>query len=217
MILSELLVFTGDVIKVFGGCLWVQQAGYHHDTSAGIQHVDDWVAVVRGNLDGCVDLAGGGPSNQERHFELEPLHLFGHGDHFIQAGCDETRQTNDISLLLDGSLEDLLAWSHDPKINDTVVVALQDNTHNVLSNVVHVTLDGGQEDGSVIPSHSSWVLFQFFFLFLFHEWNQVGHSLLHHTSRFDDLRQKHLSSTEEVTHNIHTTHEWAFNDSQRVW
>jgi hypothetical protein len=45
--------------------------------------------------------------------------------------------------------QDLLGWDHHPKVDDLEVVAAQNDTHNVLADVVHVTLDSRHHDDAL--------------------------------------------------------------------
>jgi len=45
--------------------------------------------------------------------------------------------------------------------------------------------------------------------------DQMRDGLLHHTRRFDHLRQEHFPSTEEIADDVHAAHQRAFDDRQR--
>ena len=48
--------------------------------------------------------------------------------------------------------------------------------------------------------------------FFFDERDQIGHCLFHHTGRFHDLRQEHLTGAKQVTNDVHAIHQGAFDD-----
>ena len=50
-----------------------------------------------------------------------------------------------------------------------------------------------------------------FFLFLLHEWREIGNGLLHDACGLYHLRQKHFASAKQVTDHIHTVHQRAFD------
>ena len=52
--------------------------------------------------------------------------------------------------------------------------------------------------------------------FGFHERQQIGDRLLHHTRAFDDLRKKHLAGAEEVADHVHAVHQRPFDDGERA-
>ena len=53
------------------------------------------------------------------------------------------------ALALAGGFEDLLAGDHDAEVDDLVVVAPEDDAHDVLADVVDVALDGGHDDAAL--------------------------------------------------------------------
>jgi hypothetical protein len=105
---------------------------------------------VRRNLDGRVHAAAGGAANQQRNLldaeVLVLLHLAGHVLHLFQAGRDEARQAHDVGALDLGARQDLVAGHHHAHVHHLEVVALQDHGDDVLADVVHVALDGGDDD-----------------------------------------------------------------------
>src|SRR6516164_6705813 len=55
-----------------------------------------------------------------------------------------------------------------------------------------------------------------FELFRLHVRQQVGHSLLHYAGAFHHLGQKHLARAEQITYNVHSCHERAFDNRERT-
>ena len=53
-----------------------------------------------------------------------------------------------LALCLARGVEDLLRRRHHAQIDDFVAVALQDDAHDVLADVVHVALDGRHDDAA---------------------------------------------------------------------
>ena len=45
--------------------------------------------------------------------------------------------------------------------------------------------------------------------------HQIGHRLLHHPCRLDDLRQEHLAGAEQVADDVHAVHQRAFDHVER--
>ena len=70
------------------------------------------------------------------------LHFVGHVDHFLQAGRDESRKSYHVHLLFYGLAYYLFGGHHHPHVDDVVVVARHDDPHDVLANIVDVTLNG---------------------------------------------------------------------------
>jgi hypothetical protein len=58
--------------------------------------VDDGLAVLGCYFDGSVLLRGRGPADDEREFDIEPLHFLRHVNHLVEGRRDETRETDNI-------------------------------------------------------------------------------------------------------------------------
>mmetsp|Transcript_15200 Transcript_15200/g.36633 ORF Transcript_15200/g.36633 Transcript_15200/m.36633 type:complete len:268 (-) Transcript_15200:1862-2665(-) len=137
--------------------------------------------------------------------------------HLVERGRDEAGQANAINFQPLGFFQDCLAADLDAEVVNLVVVAAQDHTHNVFANVVHISLDCGQQNSTrphglvgVGPFSK-----RFGALLSLHERDQVGHSFFHDTSRFDDLRQEHLAAAKQVPDNVHSIHERSLNHVKR--
>ena len=84
-------------------------------------------------------LRGGRAADQQRNGEIQTLHLLGHGDHLVERRGDQARETDELRVLLLGDLENLVARRHHAQIDHTIVIAAENNTHDVLANVMDVT------------------------------------------------------------------------------
>ncbi len=141
------------------------------------------------------------------------LHFAGHVLHLFQAGRDQARQADDVGALDLGARQDLVAGHHHAHVHDFEVVALQDHGDDVLADVVHVALDGGDDDLALGPHVAAGRLVaQLLFLDV---GQQVGHGLLHHAGRLHHLRQEHLALAEQVADDVHAVHQRAFDHVQR--
>mmetsp|Transcript_19615 Transcript_19615/g.40968 ORF Transcript_19615/g.40968 Transcript_19615/m.40968 type:complete len:314 (+) Transcript_19615:1027-1968(+) len=216
VLLPDLGVLLSDLAEV--GLLVVRQQGTHHRAaSACIQDVDDALVILGGQLHSSVALGGRGTANHQRHLHVSSLHLFSNILHLVQRWSDQPGETDHVHLLLDGFVQDVVTWHHDAHVDHLVVVATQHHANNVLTDVVHVTLHGGHQHHAVVLGlvgifTSGNGLSATFFL---HERSQVCDSLLHHARALDDLRQEHLTSTEEISDDAHSLHQWSLNDVQR--
>ena len=199
---------------------WSDSSDLRHAHAArGIGHVDHRPFVMRRDLHRRVHAAGGGAADQQRDLPdaevLVLLHLAGHVLHLFQAGRDQARQADDVRALDLGPGQDLVARHHHAHVHHLEVVALQDHGDDVLADVVHVALDGGDDDLALgrarrAPAASSLALF---FLDV---GDQVRHRLLHHARRLDHLRQEHLAGAEQVADDVHAVHQRAFDHVQRA-
>jgi hypothetical protein len=110
--------------------------------------------------------------------------------------------------------QDVLAGHHHAHVDHLEVVALQDHGDDVLADVVHVALDGGDDD-LALGLHVAAGILQQLLLFL-DVGQQVGHGLLHHAGALHHLRQEHLALAEQVAHDVHAGHQRAFDHVQRA-
>ncbi len=74
--------------------------------------MDGEARILRGDLHGGVDAAGGGAADEERGGEALALHLLGDVDHLVEAGSDEAGEADDVHLLTLGGLEDFFSGNH---------------------------------------------------------------------------------------------------------
>ena len=117
--------------------------------------------------------------------------------------------------MLAGGIDDLLSGHHDAKVNDLVVVALQDDPDDVLADVVHVALDCRHDDRAVgVRFRVVGAAARREPLGL-DEGDEIADGFLHHPSRLDDLGEEHLAGAEEVADDVHAVHQRAFDDLDR--
>ena len=118
-------------------------------------------------------------------------------------------QADHVGAYLLGRLEDLVGGHHDAEIDDREVVALEHDADDVLADVVHVALDGGQHHRAVRLLHAVGQRLD--------ERDEVRHGLLHDARGLHHLRQEHLARAEQVADHVHAIHERAFDDVQRMF
>ena len=161
--------------------------------------------------------AGGGAANHQRYFfdaeVVVLLHLSGHVLHLFQAGRDQARQADDVGALDLGARQNFVAGHHHAHVDDFKVVALQDHRDDVLADVMHVTLDGGDDDLALGLDVGTGRFEQQ--LFRLDVGQQMRYGLLHDAGAFDHLRQEHLALAEQVADHVHAVHQRAFNHMQR--
>ena len=101
---------------------------------------------------------------------------------------------------------------HHAHVDDLEVVALQDHGDDVLADVVHVALDGGDHDlAFAAHGFAGGLLLAFFFLDV---GDQMGDGLLHHARALDHLGQEHLALAEQVADDVHAVHQRALDHMQ---
>ena len=106
--------------------------------------------------------------------------------------------------------DDPVGGDHHAEVEDLEVIALEHDAHDVLADVVHVPLHGGEHDPScrlALPAQP---------LLGFDEGDQVGHRLLHHPGAFYHLGEEHLPRAEEVADDAHPRHQRPFDHVERA-
>ena len=212
--LAHRRVIQPELRDEVGLVLLAQQAGGHRNGAAGVEHVDDRLAVVGGDLDGGMRAAGGCAADEQRQLELQALHLAGDVHHFVERGRDEAAEPDQVGLLGFGAFEDLLRRDHDAHVDHFVVIAGEHDADDVLADVVDVALHRGEHDLSLgfhfLTGRDHRCLLRF------HERSQPGDRLFHHACRLHDLGKKHFAGAEEIADHAHAIHERAFDHRQRA-
>ncbi len=153
MRLAQRLVFGAVLRHERRLSLVAEQAGRHRHRAAGVEHVDDRLAVVRRDLDRGVRAAGGRAADQQRQLETLPLHFAGDVHHLVERRRDQSAETDHVGLFCLGAFEDLFARHHHAHVDHLVVIAGEHDADNVLANVVDVALHGGEHDLSLRLDH----------------------------------------------------------------
>ena len=197
--------------------------------------------VCRRNFDGRVLGTGGRATDQQRHIPAFFLHRSRNDNHLLQRRRDQAAQTDDVRITLLRFRQNRFARHHHTQVDHSEIVAAQHDGDNVLSNVVNVSFDRGDQEGppctvflrpvgklsgcfhnghgfltglgeQPVLVEQAAVLSER--LFGFHEWFQPRNRLLHHSRRLHHLRQEHLARTEEFSNNIHAIHQRPLNHIQ---
>jgi len=124
-----------------------QQGRGDTDGAAGVVDMHHRAtAIVRVDLDGGMDAAGGGAADHQRHVHALAFQLARKEAHFIQRRRDQAGQADDVGALGLGGLDDPGGRHHDAEIDHLEIVTLQHDADDVLADVVDVALDGGEHD-----------------------------------------------------------------------
>ncbi len=91
----------------------------------------------------------------------------------------------------------LAAGDHHAEVDHLEIIAAEHDADDVLADVVHVALDGSEQD---LAGRGALALV------LVHERQQIGDGLFHHARGFDHLRQEHLALAEEIADDVHPRH-----------
>jgi len=93
------------------------------------------------NFNSSMHFWSSGSTNQQWDFQSSFLKLFGIEDHFIKRWSDKSWKTNNISFFSKTGINDWLNTAHDSHVDDSVIVASKNNTHNVFTNIMDISLD----------------------------------------------------------------------------
>ena len=101
--------------------------------------------------------------------------------------------------------ENGIAGDHHAEVFDFVVVAGEHDPNDVFTDVVDVAFDGGDQEFTCGRAFGGFALFGL------HEWQQVRDGALHDAGAFDHLWEEHIAIAEELTDDLHSVHQRAFD------
>ena len=154
-------------------------------------------------------VAAGQRRTAEQHRELlgDPA-----GVHLLQVLLHHHRRLHQqpghpdhVGALVLGHFEDGGDRLLDADVDDLVAVVGQDDVDEVLADVVHVALDGGQHDAALAAVVVG----------LLHVRFEVGHRGLHHLGGLQHERQLHLAGAEQLADGLHARQQVLVDDGQR--
>ena len=163
--------------------------------------------VVQGRkLHRSMQRRSGGATDEQRNVQVPRRHLPAKLLHLEQARRYQAAHPDDGSLSGHGGIQDLRLVHHHSQVLDLKAVASQDNPRNILSDIVHITLDRSHyhkrpaAGGLSVPLHVRL---------------QNRHGVLHHLRGLDHLREKHLALAEQHAHALHPGHQRPLDDLDR--
>mmetsp|Transcript_32548 Transcript_32548/g.64553 ORF Transcript_32548/g.64553 Transcript_32548/m.64553 type:complete len:288 (-) Transcript_32548:1132-1995(-) len=197
VVLAHLLVLFHHRLNVLD-FVGIEKVRYYSHRTTGVKNVNDWVVgrrVHRSNLHSCVHLGCSSATNQQGLLHTALGHFLGHGHHLIKRRGDQTGKTDHIHIQSKRFIQDFLAGAHYAQVEHLVVIAAQHNCHNVLPDIVDISLHRGDQEStrevrSVVFVDGVWILAlckHLSSLLTLHEGEQVCDGLLHHSSRLNDL------------------------------
>ena len=106
--------------------------------------MNNWATVSsRSDTQRGVKPAGCRTSDEKRGVNSIAIEFARDIYHVIERGSDEARDADDVDVMLFRCITDLLGRDHDAKIDDGVISASEYDPNDVLSNVMHITRNGG--------------------------------------------------------------------------
>ncbi len=123
--------------------------------------------------------------------------------HDHRALDEQPGHADDVGAVLVGGLEDRVDRLLDPDVDHGITVVRQDDVDEVLADVVHIALDGGEHDRALTRAVG-----------LLHVGFEVRDGRLHHLGRLQHERQLHLAGPEQVADGLHAGQQRFVDDLQ---
>ena len=121
------------------------------------------------------------------------VHFFKVFAHDLRGLNKQTTHANHIYLVLLGCAQNFIDRLLDSDVYSLETIVAQDDINKVLSNVVNITANGGQQNTTLAAV-----------IGLFDKWFKVSYSSFHYLCRLQHERQLHFTLTKELTNNLHT-------------
>ena len=127
----------------------------------------------------------GRAADHQRHRHARFFHFFGNRHHFVERRGDKAGQPDHVGIMFDRRLQDCRPWHHDAEIYNFKAIALKHDTHDILANIMHVTLHGRHDDLAFALGT------RLFFSLNIGE--EMRDRFLHDARRLHNLRQEHAA------------------------
>ena len=85
-------------------------------------------------------------ADQQRKLEALALHLTRNVNHLVERRRDEAAEADDVGADFLGAVENLLGRNHHAHVDHVVVIAGQDDADDILTDIVYVAFDGGEDN-----------------------------------------------------------------------
>ena len=155
-----------------------------------------------------MQLRGGCTAHKQRNRKSTLLHHCCKSAHFFERRCDKTAHYHHIHILGNGTLNDSLGRHHYAEVDYLKTIAAHNHAHNILANVVHIALHGGNH------SATGFLCLALALTVGLDERIEPRHSLLHGAGTLHHLRKEEFALAKEFAHVVHTGHERSVNHSK---
>ena len=173
-------LLVGPVLGVErGSTVAVHEIGEDADHARRVEDVHRRLRVLGSDPHGRVLPRGRRAADEQREREPAPLHLLRDVDHLVEGRRDEAREADDVAVLLERGVEDRVRRDHDAQVEHLVPVAAEDDSDDVLADVVDVALHRREHDAGGRRA---------LLLLRLHERLEVGDGALHGAGALHDLR-----------------------------
>ncbi len=180
----------------------------------GVHQLVGEVEAVHGVVRVAYELAVGGgdlgsrearrqrrAADQHRAADAGGPQVLGRHHHLLRGLDQQPREPDQVRAVLAMGLDQVLGRHLDAQVDDAEAVVAEDDLDQVLPDVVHVALDGGEHDRPLVGA-----------LALLHEGLEVRDRRLHRLGRLQHLGHDQLVVVEEAAHLVHAGHERAVDD-----
>ncbi len=178
-----------------------------HDPEAleGVLAVEEAAVVDLAQVALHVGAGEGGAAEQHRDVaQLAGVELLEVVAHDQGALDQQAAHADGVGLDLEGLLDHLGDRDLDPDVVDLVAVVGEDDVDEVLADVVHVALDGGEHDAALAGVDAVG--------HLLHVGLEVGDRGLHGLGRLEHERELHLAGAEQLAHHLHAAEQVLVDD-----
>ncbi len=173
-------------------------------TGHGVLRVTDCVAVSRRDFVHGKPLRKRRAAHQHRHADPGFFEITRGQHHLLRALHQQTRQADSVRLMFPEGLNELLGSNLNPEVDYVISVVTQDDLDQVLADVMHVALHGGENDLAARAG-----------IGLFHERLKVVDRSFHGLGRLQHFGNDQLIRVKEASHLGHTGHQRAVDDIER--
>ena len=208
--LAELLLGRAQLGDEVLARVLVREVAQDADDLGSLPRGGDGTAVARRERERRVQRAGRRAADEDGDGQVRLLlHHFDELRHLVEGRGDQTGHADGNRLVLDARRDDLLGRGVDPQVDDLVAVARQHDADDVLADVVHVALHGGEHEDRLVVARAAGLLL------LEQNRLEVVDRLLHHARRAEDLREEHLALRERLAHLLEARGERPLDDLHR--
>ena len=100
-------------------------------------------------------------------------------NHLVERRSNQAAEPDDIRVFRPGAFKNLFAWDHHAHVDDFIVITGENDSNNILANIVNVAFDGREHNFSLrldqFAGRGARLLLRL------HIRSEVRHSFLHHS------------------------------------
>ena len=148
-----------------------------------------------------------GAADEQRGSHVGGFEVTGGQDHLLGAFDEKARKADDVGTVLEGRLYESFVGHPDAEVDDLETVVGEHDGYEVLADVVHVALDGGEQDLAARRSTALRIT-----RLGLHEGLEVGDGRFHDLGALQYLGDDQLVVVEEAADLGHSGHQGPVDD-----